>query len=261
MSPPDEQQGREAAHPKQHKESAAERREREKHEASLGAINSITNQLAANQEEQNASDRKKAFREKVTIGLVFLAFAATVVGDGIFYFTMRDARSAAVVDHRAWIDAPVLEVPSPYNATNNALVFEYEVHNIGKTPATGLFFRAITVLKTMTDNAEWLGQVKQRCVEAKAGFVSYLSVNKNYAIMPNGVAQMRDTPTNLKNRPVTMNFNRQDVRSGVRPRIVGCIAYGSAGDGTIHTTGFTTELFITDQGVAFVKEAVAVNPE
>lgn len=80
----------------QHREDRErEEREREQYERGVRAINSLTTQLDTNQTRQDASDDKRAFREKLTIFLVLATVTATIIGDGIFYETMQDARAAA----------------------------------------------------------------------------------------------------------------------------------------------------------------------
>jgi hypothetical protein len=58
------------------------------------AINAVKNQLAAGEQEQNAADKKRRFREWLTIFLLIGTVVAAGLGDAIFYFTMMDTRLA-----------------------------------------------------------------------------------------------------------------------------------------------------------------------
>ncbi|HWA02737.1 MAG TPA: hypothetical protein VG819_04325 [Rhizomicrobium sp.] len=97
-------------------------RDEDKHDADIvAAINAIADQLKTNDREQNAADDKRAFREKVTIGLVFLTFATALYGDKIFYCTMMDNRKA----NRPVISfsGPPSNVPDA-NAANSQIVWK-----------------------------------------------------------------------------------------------------------------------------------------
>lgn len=73
--------------------------DRQKHQEYIVAINALTHQLKTGQYGQDANEGKKAFREWLTIWLVVGTFSVTLAGDGIFYFTMLDARSASLRAH------------------------------------------------------------------------------------------------------------------------------------------------------------------
>jgi hypothetical protein len=69
--------------------------QREQHEAHLRTINALTNQLAANQESEKASDEKKAFREKITIGLLVVTVVLTALTYGVFDKQLTEMRKAS----------------------------------------------------------------------------------------------------------------------------------------------------------------------
>lgn len=97
MSQPPKQSGRGIGEVERQERAAKHKRKREEHLGYtniVGSINAVTNQLAANEEAQDESERKRGFREKVTIVLVLLAFVAAAIGDIIFYCTMKDAQQA-----------------------------------------------------------------------------------------------------------------------------------------------------------------------
>lgn len=58
------------------------------------AIDGVADQLSSNEKAQDDSDRKRRFRENITLWLIGFTFAAAFGGDVIFWRTMMDGRDA-----------------------------------------------------------------------------------------------------------------------------------------------------------------------
>jgi len=130
-----------------------EHRDREEHEAHLAAINSVANELATTKKQTQADDDKKAFRDKLTIGLLILTVIAAGSGDVIFYCTMQDARVAAntqhidtlaalnktdaimKIDQRAWVGVEYIQPVPSIPAVGKSFAASIRLKNTGKTPA------------------------------------------------------------------------------------------------------------------------------
>lgn len=151
------------------KRNDAERKERERqqHEDNITfvrSLNAISDQLAADEKEEEGRDYKKAFRDFLTIILIFGTVVAAGIGDCVFYDTMQDARTAATnqntamiaqqhimqrqldqmaLDERAWIAVDVGAVVSDFvysavdpNSGGATAEIEITLTNTGKTPAS-----------------------------------------------------------------------------------------------------------------------------
>ena len=79
MSEPPKKAGGGVSNVERQERAAEHKRKREEHLGYtniVGAIHAVANQLAANEKAQEDNERDRAFREKVTIGLVLGAFVA-----------------------------------------------------------------------------------------------------------------------------------------------------------------------------------------
>jgi hypothetical protein len=85
MRRPFKKEGHRSAYIKKQEDVKREERDSQKHQQYIEAINSIANQFAAEQQQDNASDGKRAFREKVTISLLVATVVAAGIGDWFFY--------------------------------------------------------------------------------------------------------------------------------------------------------------------------------
>ncbi len=74
-------------------------KEGEKYKQYLVAMNRIADALAGTKIQEQIDDDKRAFREIVTIVLLICTVVFTGAADVIFYYTMKDAREAAVTQH------------------------------------------------------------------------------------------------------------------------------------------------------------------
>jgi len=95
MSGRDKQDGRDIGNVKKQDGAEREQRERQEHKDHVEivrAIDRIPDQLAANEKEQDSGDKKRRFREWLTISLILVTAVVAGVGDGIFYSTMVDDR-------------------------------------------------------------------------------------------------------------------------------------------------------------------------
>ena len=131
--------------PENHSSSKEHQKERRNEQATAAAIDRLTNQIKAAVAEEKTEDSDGAFREKVTIGLIFLTFIAALAGDYIFYSTMRDARNSARTQHadtqsalteddRAWIAPEVVTFTKPIDAKPNFVV-SLSFQDVGREPA------------------------------------------------------------------------------------------------------------------------------
>jgi hypothetical protein len=97
------------------------------------AIDGVADQLDANEKKQDRSDDARKFREKVTIALIALTFAAAAVGDYIFHETEVDAG-------RAWLAAraPIAVNSSLPKTVGDTFFLASAVENVGHGPALNI---------------------------------------------------------------------------------------------------------------------------
>lgn len=160
MRGPFKKKGERPTYKKKQEKANREERDRQKHQQYIEAINSIANQFASEQQQDNTSDAKRAFREKLTIGLLIATVVAAGIGDWFFYGQREEMiraygplkKSAEAAERQATAGRAYLFI-KPENALEDtkAVVsqtgpyrpsIQFSIKNFGQTPAV------ITGIKT-----------------------------------------------------------------------------------------------------------------
>lgn len=139
--PPEKEAGRGISAVEQEARAKSKNEERAEHikRANItAAIYAVQNQLATNEDEQNATEKKRRFREWLTIALLIGTVLAAGWGDVIFYRTMMDARDANRPE--VWpVDLGKIDwAPRSDNPNFGEVVWTFHFVNYGKTIAQDL---------------------------------------------------------------------------------------------------------------------------
>lgn len=205
-----------------------ERHVKENNALIAAPLNSLTDQFDRYKEQQRTNDRDAAGREVATIIGVFLTAFFTLAAAAIFYWQLMEQRNEFRIDKRAWVGVPFVRIISPLTysgegETKKATVrFEYNVKNLGRTPATEYILTVEPFVKAGGEkHFPWTNDQEGIC-KAQLGE----SKSDNYVILPDErwiADQTYDIPVGT-HKSYTVSF-------------VGCSMYKITGDDEWHQTG------------------------
>ena len=130
MRGPIKAEGGRPAYIKKQQDAKREERDRQDHQKYVEAINSIANQFAAEQQQDNASDSQRAFREKLTIALLVATVVVAGIGD-YFFYGQREEMVKAYEPLRASAKAAEISAQAAKNALEKAqrpFLYEKEIN-------------------------------------------------------------------------------------------------------------------------------------
>jgi hypothetical protein len=247
--------------------------EGQQHKQYIDTIHAITNQLKTQLQETSANDAKRAFREKLTIALLFGTIFAAGLGDWFFYgqreemvraygpikqsadaatdtaagikgqlAVMQGQLDAIEADQRPWVRPKVIKV-DPFVITKQKLSFgiTLEFFNSGKSPAFNVDYTQDFV---STDYPRLLIRHDDKCKAAEmASSQKDERLQRHFTIFPNESGNM------MFSFPIdTTEVDRYNVKPNgpatifwVSPIMIGCIAYRSENSPKYHHTGFSYE--------------------
>ncbi|MGA7711595.1 MAG: hypothetical protein WCA81_06820 [Rhizomicrobium sp.] len=132
-----EDESRKPAYIQKRENSARSELCRQWHEDNIAAIDAVADELATDRRKNDANERKRALREKVTIALLVGTVVAAGVGDWIFYRTMDDSKSIFISGSRAWISPISIGLAAPIEK-GKPLSIGLQYENVGRLPAFDL---------------------------------------------------------------------------------------------------------------------------
>ncbi|HUC60514.1 MAG TPA: hypothetical protein VMF53_01010 [Alphaproteobacteria bacterium] len=159
------EQWRHPAHIQKQKNAERKERERQQHNDHIQivtALNRISDQLAADEQQESRDHRKRACREWMTIILIFATVTTAGIGDWIFYLTMRDARIASanqhsdstsvmIADSRAWVGPVDSNFRSP-PVKDQEIIGIILYHNTGREPGQNSAHDVVAYIGSVADD-------------------------------------------------------------------------------------------------------------
>jgi hypothetical protein len=113
-------------------------------------IYAVANKLEAYQRQQERSERRRAAREKLTIGGIFIT-AFLALGQGwIFYNQLEEMRE----ERRAWVGPLSAGFPNGLPQVGNPGTVTVQYHNTGREPAIDVFADLSPYVVTLTEDQQ-----------------------------------------------------------------------------------------------------------
>jgi hypothetical protein len=189
-------------------------------------IYAVANKPEAYQRQQERSERRRAAREKLTIGGIFIT-AFLALGPGwIFYNQLEEMRE----ERRAWVGPVSAGFPTRLPQVGNAAFAVVQYHNTGREPAIDVFSDLSPYIATLEDDNQ--GIPRQHIAEYVDRCRAMSPIIGSQVVFPTASFSSYTTSRTIEGNLIDWN-----VLYGTNLIFVtGCYVYNTLG--TTHRTSF-----------------------